>query len=460
MARNEAPHLPADGLVGHDGSEHVQRPDLGRVEDAEAQDDRPHPTAGRRTPTSPRAAPRAGSAVARSDCRTAGTRMSAKSAAATPKLSASMAMPQPGPTAATTTPPNAAPRDHRRVGPEPVDGVRRLVQLRRNGLRHERRTRRKCKGGRGSVDRRQRHQEPEVRGPGEHYRGDTRLGHHRGQAGADKDELARHPVGDDATEEEQHYVRQRPGTDDQAEVGSRAGQVKHRERERDRRHRVAGHAHYPRTGQQAERTVPQRRPRRTHEGSISNMTSVALTRIVPGGPRRLGASVQPVRQFVHCGLNRFPLGRINPQLGIRSMPTTGMGSDVPGPAAQLCGDGVVEQPPLSLVDGAGGSRFAKVRLAIDGVSVPLGRAASDPLLAGDLDGAGRRADAAGGSSRWRGSAPARGPRLRRSAPRRSAGRGCAAVPGAPSPASRRSPDARCVPAAHGRVQPPKTCWGV
>ena len=70
---------------------------------------------------------------------------------------------------------------------------------------------------------------------GEDQRRHRGLGSAASDARADHHQVRRQPVGDDAAEQQEHDVDQRPGADHQAEVAGRAGQVEHGERERDRR---------------------------------------------------------------------------------------------------------------------------------------------------------------------------------------------------------------------------------
>jgi hypothetical protein len=178
--------------------------------------------------------------------RTGGTRMNASTAAATPNVAASTAIPQPGPIVATIRPPNTAPRI------SAAFTERRLIAFAG------------CSRSAGTVW----GTSAELAGTANaaaapliadrHISSATlavpvsttvataALSHHRGEARANEHQLPWHTVRDHTAEEQQQHVCQRPSSHNQTEVGRGAGQVEHREREGDRSESVAGHAH--RTG--------------------------------------------------------------------------------------------------------------------------------------------------------------------------------------------------------------------
>ena len=92
---------------------------------------------------------------------------------------------------------------------------------------------------RRSRDRLQDHELPDVGRVREDQHRDCALRAHARDVGDEHHRAARQPVGEDAADEEERDERNGLRGEDVAEVGRRAGQVEHGERERDRRERVA-----------------------------------------------------------------------------------------------------------------------------------------------------------------------------------------------------------------------------
>jgi hypothetical protein len=71
--------------------------------------------------------------------------------------------------------------------------------------------------------------------------------------------VAWQPVRDHAAPQQEHHVGQRPGGDDDAQRRDRRGEVEYGERQRDRRHGVAGDGRETACEKPAESRMRQRR---------------------------------------------------------------------------------------------------------------------------------------------------------------------------------------------------------
>ncbi len=184
--------------------------------------DGPQPAPGRRTRASPPAArgrcwgSRAPTAGSRG-----GIRMPMRSAAATAKLAASAARPQPGPARPTTMPPQGRPGDVGAVAPDAVDGDGLRPLISRDDGRQQPGRGRVVEAQAGAAQGGADQQFPDVRGPGQHDDRGRRLGRALQQVGGDHDLMTRQPVGDHAAEQEEHDHGQQPGGGHVADVGCR-----------------------------------------------------------------------------------------------------------------------------------------------------------------------------------------------------------------------------------------------
>ena len=160
--------------------------------------------------------------------------------------------------------------DDVRPGERQAEQRVRLLELGvRHGLRREPLRRREEERGGGAAHAVQRRQVPDLRLAGEHEHRDDGLRRRAHDVRADHHEVARKPIGDHSPEEEERDLRHRADREHDPEVGGRAAELEHRERQGDRRHRAARQRGEPTEEEQAERAVAERRERRAHRRSAS-----------------------------------------------------------------------------------------------------------------------------------------------------------------------------------------------
>ena len=129
--------------------------------------------------------------------------------------------------------------DPARVLAEAEDRVRRLEKLLRDRLRDDSGSSRKEERGAEAVDRTERGQLPDLGLAGQQQDRDHALGEPADDVREHHHAMARQAVGPDAADEQEQHLRDRPRSENEAEVGLRAGQVENGERECDVRERIA-----------------------------------------------------------------------------------------------------------------------------------------------------------------------------------------------------------------------------
>jgi hypothetical protein len=104
--------------------------------------------------------------------------------------------------------------------------------------------------------------------------------------GGDENPSAVEPVGDHASNQHEHHLRNAPGGEHQAERSSGSGQVENREGDRHRGNRAAQHGDRAPGQQGAELALPERTG---HGSTMTNSAAVVLVRIAPVVPRATAA---------------------------------------------------------------------------------------------------------------------------------------------------------------------------
>ena len=257
--RGSPPHQPpAEVRVRLHRAEHEQRTRERGVHERELEDDRPQPACASGTPASPRRA-RGEVRALLADDRRAGASAPTKSAPR-PNVAASIAIAQPGadaddedaaerradappccsgPAGAARSPAGSCPAAPSAGRSRPRPGRRRRTTNAVQG----RDRRRSCQSSALPVS---------------SSAASTSLRRHAREVRPDHDRVPRQAVGPDAADEDEDDLRDRPRGEHEAEVALRAGHVQHRERERDRRHRVAEERHRPACEEQPELAVAER----------------------------------------------------------------------------------------------------------------------------------------------------------------------------------------------------------
>jgi hypothetical protein len=129
--------------------------------------------------------------------------------------------------------------DPARVLAEAEDRVRGLEQLLRDGLRDDSGGRREEERGAEAIDRTERSELPDLGLAGQQQDRDHTLGKPADNVREHHHAMARQAVGPDPAHEQEEHLWDRPGRENEAEIGFRAGQVEDGERKRDVRERVA-----------------------------------------------------------------------------------------------------------------------------------------------------------------------------------------------------------------------------